>query len=141
MNFETRFFKKVLKTNSCWLWIGATAGGKYGDYGVIRFKNRQTYAHRASYEYFKELIPPKMQIDHLCRNRSCVNPDHLECVSQQENLLRGDGYTAMNARKTHCKRGHEFTLENTCRKTKWRRCKICMRNYNRHSIKITKQDN
>jgi hypothetical protein len=66
-----------------------------------------------AYELAIGPIPEGLTIDHLCRNRGCVNPAHLEAVTNRTNLLRGDGIAALNARKTHCKRGHEFTPENT----------------------------
>jgi hypothetical protein len=68
-------------------------------------------------------------LDHLCRNRACVNPDHLRPASARENVLRGTGRTAANAVKTHCDNGHEFTAENTYLdpKTGWRQCRTCKR--------------
>lgn len=66
-----------------------------------------------------------MTLDHLCRNRLCVNPEHLEVVSRGENVLRGVGVTAENKRKTHCAHGHEFTTENTYRYGNKRHCRTC----------------
>ncbi len=106
---EERFSAKVRKTQKCWIWLAASTGGKSGDYGVMRVGTEMKYAHRISYELFKRKIPRGLQIDHLCRNRKCVNPEHLEVVTQRENLLRGDGATARNSKKTKCKRGHRFT--------------------------------
>ena len=70
-------------------------------------------AHRVVYELIKNKIPRGMVLDHLCRNILCVNPEHLEIVDERTNALRGIGVCAINSRKTHCKRGHEFTEENT----------------------------
>ena len=74
-----------------------------------------------------------MTIDHLCRNRRCVNPEHLEPVSRGENVLRGDGHSARNARKTHCIRGHEFTVENSyyAPNGKGKRCRECFKTLRR----------
>jgi len=84
-------------------------------YGRFWLKGRWIGAHRASYLLFVGPIPPAKQLDHLCRNRRCVNPLHLEIVTQQENIARGltGKLNHRNAKKTHCKRGHEFTEENT----------------------------
>lgn len=84
------------------------------------------FAHRFSYIIHKGEIPPKLVIDHLCRNTLCVNPDHLEAVTHKENLLRGIGPTSINAKKTHCIHGHEYTPQNTDYKPNGtRRCKTC----------------
>jgi hypothetical protein len=112
-----RFFKYVDQTDTCWLWRGGSrvttpAGEKYGDFywGPPRI---HIQAHRAAYELLVGPIPAGLTLDHLCRTTLCVNPEHLEPVTMRENALRGKGPTAVNARKTHCKRGHEFTPENT----------------------------
>ncbi len=70
-------------------------------------------AHRIFYTLFKGDVPEDMALDHLCRNRRCVNPDHLEIVTLVENVMRGQSQHAINARKTHCKHGHGFTKTNT----------------------------
>jgi len=119
-----RFWKKVEKTDSCWNWTAYTIRG----YGQFRYDGKGVYAHRFSYELLKGKIPDGLTLDHLCRNRKCVNPDHLEPVTNKENILRGEGITAKSARQTHCKNGHEFTLENTIRRKDQpnnRICKIC----------------
>lgn len=127
-----RFFKKVNKTNTCWLW---TAGVSTRGYGV--FHNTlitSNYAHRYSYSAFVGQIPEGMVVDHLCGVKLCVNPRHLEPVTNKENLRRGE-VGQQNAKhhksKTHCKNGHEYTDENTefwnrkSRGVLTRRCKIC----------------
>lgn len=96
-------------STGCWLWTGFVEPSGYGrmTYGG------QQLAHRISYEHFVGPIPAGLQLDHLCRVRNCVNPEHLEPVTARENTLRGEAPAALNARKTHCIRGHEFTPENT----------------------------
>jgi len=115
-----RFFSKVQKTNNCWNWIKNTDRDGYGYFSV---KGKMFRSHRISYELFKELIPKGLTIDHLCRNRKCVNPEHLEVVSRGENVLRGIGITAKNKQKTHCPQGHEYNKKRTSQGK--RICKIC----------------
>lgn len=97
----------------CWLWTGAV--GDHG-YGTISVNDTTRLAHRLAFEAAKGPIPSGLQIDHLCRQRMCVNPQHLEAVTHRENGIRGVGACAFNARKTHCVNGHEFTAENTCQR-------------------------
>lgn len=128
MDIEQRFLNKVHKTTSCWFWIGSTNGVGYGE---IRISNKKYYAHRWSYEFYRNVtIPAGMQIDHLCRNRSCVNPDHLEIVTCRENVLRGLAAGPHPERmKTHCNRGHLYDAENSYDRPdgKGRNCKQCVR--------------
>ena len=99
----------------CWLWTGALDRGGYGRCG-------QDKAHRVSYYLFKGDIPEGLDLDHLCRVRSCVNPDHLEPVTRSINCLRGDtGKVGGNGAKTHCLQGHEYTEENTYLDSKGKR--------------------
>lgn len=127
-----RFLDAVtLEPDGCWRWTKATSRGGYGVYWR---DGRLHPAHRASYELLCGEIPAGLQLDHLCRNRWCVNPAHLEPVTQRENILRGVSVAAARARQTHCVRGHEFTPENITRATpsgKGRRCKTCAREHMR----------
>ena len=111
---EERFWSNVEKTETCWLWTGYTDSDGYGRYGAPK-------AYRVAYELAKGAIPEGLEIDHLCRVRHCVNPDHLEAVTREENMRRAF------AAKTHCKRGHEYTAENTYRapRSRNRFCRQC----------------
>jgi hypothetical protein len=111
----------------CWLWFGVlTAAG----YGQLRVDGKPYYAHRFSHETFVGPIPTQYQVDHLCRQRCCVNPDHLEAVPQRTNLLRGISPSAVNATKTTCLRGHPLEGENLRVYGGSRRCIECDRQRN-----------
>jgi hypothetical protein len=102
---DERFFAKVDAHGVCWEWTAATAKNGYGVFN--RGAGAGTaLAHRWCYEFLVGPIPDGLQLDHVCRNRRCVNPDHLEPVSQRENLLRGYSRMAQNARKTCCPQCH-----------------------------------
>lgn len=119
-----RFMSKVCKLpNGCWAWNGARNRWGYGKFTVGRVT---VAAHRYAYAKLVGRIPDALTIDHLCRNRSCVNPEHMQPVTMRENLLRGDTFQARNASKTHCKNGHEFTPVNTRIVNGWRQCRECM---------------
>jgi hypothetical protein len=93
---------------ACWPWLGWKSKG----YGGFWNHNRSVRAHRFSYELLREPIPEGLTLDHLCRNRACVNPAHLEPVTHRVNVLRGIGLSAQNARKRTCKYGHPFDGHN-----------------------------
>lgn len=113
---EERYWPKVDRRSDaqCWPWKPKLDRDGYGTFTVNGANIR---AHRFSYELIHGPIEQGMQLDHLCRNRACVNPTHLEPVMQIVNLLRGNGVGAVNRRKTHCPRGHEYTPENTLHHT------------------------
>ncbi len=104
-------------TSGCWLWIAASARG----YGRVDVNGKLSQAHRVVYEILRGPIPDGLQLDHLCRVRCCVNPDHLEPVTLAENVRRGIYLT------TICKRGHKWTPENTyiVPQTGARQCRTC----------------
>lgn len=122
--FAERFWEKVDRSGDCWIWQGAkTPLG----YGVFYTAGSTQQAHRIAYEMVHGPILSVLVIDHLCRTPACVNPAHLEPVAQRENVLRGESPSARNARKTHCKNGHEFTPANTYYFRGDRRCNTCHR--------------
>lgn len=132
MNNEDRFFKYVEKTESCWNWTASLRKG----YGRFSIKGESVAAHRYSYELLVGKIPKGLHLDHLCRNRRCVNPAHLEPVTLQENLRRGEGnasatkVSAYNRRnKMTCRHGHLYDSMNTYhRPDGGRDCKQCRSN-------------
>lgn len=115
--------KSVKSVRGCWTWRGAKSPSGYGKYAIARTDYR---AHRVSWTLVNGPIPDGLSLDHLCRNKLCVNPAHLEVVTHTVNVLRGESPTAKNASKTHCHMGHEFTPENTT-VNRWNRrvCRAC----------------
>lgn len=109
--------------DGCWLWTAAKTSAGYGE----TWNGSVIYAHRAAYEHWVEEIGVGMTIDHLCRVRHCVNPSHLEAVSQRTNILRSSGSSALNAAKTHCPQGHPYDETNTyiTPSTGSRQCRSC----------------
>ena len=122
---DERLMERVrVDGDGCWMWLGHIDPAGYGR--IKKPGSRvPSYTHRVSYELHVGPIPPGLQIDHLCRNRACLNPAHLEVVTLVENVMRGFGLPARNARKTHCKHGHEFTEANTQRSEADRACRAC----------------
>lgn len=119
-----RFVEKVDATGDCWEWTGTRSLG-YGRFMVSNDRH-MTWAHRAAWELLVGPIPDGLQLDHLCRNRGCVNPDHLEPVTSRLNTLRSPIGAGAKARVTHCPAGHEYTAENTRRsKRNQRTCRAC----------------
>lgn len=122
-----RFWSYVDKNGSdgCWNWRGATSPDGYG---ILLVARETVYMPRYSWELANGPMPSGLEPDHLCRNHACVNPNHLEPVTHKENVLRGGSPAAINARKTHCIRGHEYTTENTyiIPSTGGRSCRECI---------------
>lgn len=129
----TRFLNKIQHQNNCWIWTGAKENNGYGQFNL----NQKTrIAHRLSYELFIGDIPNGKELDHLCKNRSCVNPDHLEPVTHKENIRRGSTGKHQNHHnkfKTQCPRGHNYSGVN---KKGSRICKICDNQRKKHPKKL-----
>ena len=124
-NLRERLLSKAVINweTGCWEW--AASKDRYG-YGKFSIKSVHERAHRVAYELIEGPIPASLQLDHLCRNRSCINPAHLEPVAPSENVMRGQSFAALNAIKTHCPAGHEYTSENTYRWRNARHCRTCV---------------
>ena len=129
-----RFMSKVDITDSCWLWTGTCKSGR--GYGQFWLDGRMQQAHRVSYRLFVGEIAEGMTIDHVwdrgCRNINCVNPGHLEQVTQHENNMRGGCLGSLNAQKSVCDQGHDLTGENLYswvdkKGRKHRHCRRCRR--------------
>jgi hypothetical protein len=124
-----RFMKKVRVTpgpleTPCWIWKGKTDRG----YGRFDLDGRKQRAHIVAYRTWRGEVPPGLVLDHLCRNRACSNPAHLEPVTNRVNVLRGENHVAKRARTTHCPSGHAYSAENTYRDAQNRRyCRACRR--------------
>lgn len=121
--FRIRFWQKVDMTGDCWIWTAATSGG----YGKFSIDGRLHRAHRVAYQILVGPISDDLVLDHLCRNTLCVNPHHLEPVTQRTNVLRGSGMIPKQAAQKQCKHGHEFTPENTYVHDGQRKCRECRR--------------
>ena len=120
-----RFERLVDKTETCWTWLGNVSPEGYGRFG---FRGRTDQAHRVAFELYMGPIAPDLVIDHLCRNRRCVNPAHLDPVSTAENVKRATSLEVLGT----CKRGHPATPENVyIRGNGQRMCRPCSLERNR----------
>ncbi len=130
VNIEERFWSKVDKTDTCWLWQAFRAPGQH-NYGQFSVNNRNILAHCFAYEALVGPIPDGLEIDHLCRNPPCVKPEHLEAVSHAENVRRGDSKLISGRRaavRTHCLNSHVFSGTNLYVSPQGKRfCRSCRR--------------
>ncbi len=131
MNEYKRFLSKIKKNKKgCWIWTDSLTKG-YGNFSAY---GKPISAHRFSYQYHIGKIPKGMTVDHMCNTPACVNHKHLNLATLRDNVLRSNGITAMNSRKTQCSNGHEFNEKNTYFSKRLgpngikyeRHCKICM---------------
>lgn len=134
-----RLHKRIIPVpeSGCQIWEGGLTANGYAYFN--RGTGRERLVHRIMYVYAKGEIPKGLQLDHLCRVRCCVNPDHLQAVTSRENTLRGIGLSAINARKTHCKNGHPFLPEEAEYRQKNHRCRVCKTEVNKKFYKENKK--
>jgi hypothetical protein len=131
-DFAGRFWAKVDRRgpDECWPWTAGLNGGGYGNFKIAT--GLYGYAHRIAYELKVGPIPAGLTLDHLCRNRACANPDHLEPVTVGENAARSPiSASGINRRRTHCPQGHPYDEANTYRYQGKRSCRVCQSAYQR----------
>lgn len=131
---EQRFMSKIKKTDTCWYWTAAKTKAGYGMYSI---KHKLIYAHRYSYQMFVGELVANMELDHLCKNRDCVNPEHLEQVTHKENVKRGEALPHLMAKiesrrnQQYCVRGHSLldksNIYNPPKRPKIRYCRKCIK--------------
>lgn len=142
-DLNTRLDRYTQRTETCWNWVGTKYSTGYGKIGMPMANgvyvggHKEVPAHRAMYERYVGPIPKGLDLDHLCRNRACVNPAHLEPVTRSVNLRRGAGVRGIDERETHCPQGHEFTPANTyiwAKEPTKKRCKTCANRLHRRRV-------
>lgn len=126
---EERFWAMVAKgePNECWEWTGGRTGSGYGLFNLGSRDGPTVVAHRYAYESAVGPILGQLELDHLCRNRGCVNPNHLEPVTHGENMRRADVVFGIRSAATHCPKGHPYDEANTGRWNGRRHCRACAR--------------
>jgi len=139
MDLERFTYQYKKEENGCWIWLGTQSPNGYGRFSV---RGKYRTAHRWAYEQFVGKIPDGLSIHHKCNNRLCVNPEHLEPLTNRENSKRIviknlPNYALYNLAKTHCPNGHEYNQENTYKKGGRRICRICVRERARKRLNIS----
>ncbi len=117
-----KFIKIPKDPNGCWIWIGCF---HWNGYGQLTFDHEHYRSHRFVYEYLVDQIPKGIELHHVCENRRCVNPFHLQPLTPKEHMMKGMGIGRINIEKTHCNHGHKFTKENIINYNGWRYCRKC----------------
>jgi len=144
-NELARLFSKIKPDSltGCWNWTAAIANKGYG---VWTYQQKYIHAHRVMYSWLVAPLPTgdrgpgSLTLDHLCRNRRCCNPAHLQAVTRGENVLRGEGVTAQAKRRTHCKRGHPLPEQPNRTDTIGRVCVVCHRDWHREKARRNRAD-
>lgn len=121
-----RFWSKVDISSECWMWTAGRFDKGYGAFW-LKERNQNIHAHIVAYWLLVGPVPEGLELDHICRNRACVNPNHLEPVTGRINLLRGETLAARFAAQTHCVHGHPFDDANTLCIGNKRYCRACAR--------------
>lgn len=130
------FMRKVEKVDGCWLWRGCVSSNGYG---IVNRNKKNILVHRYSYSHYKGPIPEGLVIDHLCRNKLCVNPDHLEAVTIGENVLRGPSIVGKKRGRLACPNGHTYTPESVYLYRGYRVCRHCRKLNVKKAMKRGKQ--
>lgn len=131
-----RIQERSVESRGCWEWRGSVGDKGYGliRLGRVQTGTRSTYrVHRVAYQVMVAELPPELELDHLCRNLRCWNPEHLDPVPHKVNILRGESPSARHAKATHCPQGHPYSEENTyiIPGSGGRVCRTCKREGNR----------
>lgn len=123
--FPERLRRKIYidPASGCWVWTGSKTSG----YGYVSFGDKSWRVHRLAMHLFGKPMPPGLVCDHLCRNRACCNPDHIEVTTNRTNVMRGVGASAVNAKKATCPQGHAYDRQTTFGGRTARVCTICIR--------------
>ena len=133
MTLEEKFKHYYVDESGCWIWKGWINANGYGAFRHPGLIPLNTNAHRRFYEHLVGPIPPGLVVDHLCKKRSCVNPDHMDVVTRAINTSRSSSPNVVAGRNGHCAKGHLFTPGSTQKSRKWRTCKICQREWRRQN--------